>query len=80
MSRAMGADVILNPEEVDPATKISRLTEKRVVDVAVDAVGRQEVFANTMQGVRPGGMVSNQGGYGGLQELTRVDLTPDPAT
>jgi alcohol dehydrogenase len=64
-ARKMGADVLLNFKEVDPVREILRLTGGRGVDVAIEALGRQETFENALRVLRPGGTLSSLGVYSG---------------
>jgi alcohol dehydrogenase len=64
-AKRMGADVLLNFSETDPVREIMRLTEGRGVDVAIEALGRQETFENALRVLRPGGTLSSLGVYCG---------------
>ena len=64
-AKKMGADVLLNFNETDPVHEIMRLTEGRGVDVAIEALGRQETFENSLRVLRPGGTLSSLGVYSG---------------
>ncbi|MCL6478203.1 MAG: alcohol dehydrogenase catalytic domain-containing protein [Peptococcaceae bacterium] len=63
MSRRMGADIVLNPDEVDVVSEIKKLTGGYGVDVAIEALGVQETFEGALRSVRPGGKVSSLGVY-----------------
>ncbi len=65
MARAFGANVILNLKDGDPIPEIKRLTDGRGVDVAIEALGRQETFENALRAIRPGGTLSSLGVYSG---------------
>src|SRR3954447_16915829 len=65
MARRLGANVTLNPHEGDPIAAIKRLTDGRGVDVAIEALGRQETFENALRAIRPGGTLSSLGVYSG---------------
>jgi threonine dehydrogenase-like Zn-dependent dehydrogenase len=65
MARRFGANVTLNPNEEDVIETIKRLTGGRGVDVAIEALGRQETFENCLRATRPGGTVSSLGVYSG---------------
>src|SRR5204863_2993065 len=65
VARTLGADVTLNIEDGDPVAEIKRLTEGRGVDVAIEALGRQETFENALRAIRPGGTLSSLGVYSG---------------
>ena len=45
LSREMGADEVIDFTQEDPVAAIKRLTEGRGVDVAIEALGKQETFA-----------------------------------
>lgn len=64
MSRRFGANVLINHREQDPLAEIKRLTG-RGVDVAIEALGRQETFENALRAIRPGGTLSSLGVYSG---------------
>jgi threonine dehydrogenase-like Zn-dependent dehydrogenase len=64
MARKMGADVIINSAEQDVLAEIRRLTGGGV-DVAIEALGKQETFESALRSVRPGGTVSSLGVYSG---------------
>jgi threonine dehydrogenase-like Zn-dependent dehydrogenase len=64
MSKRMGADVVLDPMNQDVVAEIKKLTGGGV-DVAIEALGRQETFENCLRSVRPGGTVSSLGVYSG---------------
>lgn len=65
MAPRFGADVTLNPGNVDSLDIIRRLTDGRGVDVAIEALGRQETFETALRAVRPGGTLSSLGVYAG---------------
>ena len=65
MARRFGANVTLNVEAGDPIPEIKRLTGGRGVDVAIEALGRQETFENALRAIRPGGTLSSLGVYSG---------------
>jgi alcohol dehydrogenase len=65
VARRFGANVTLNPKEVDVIETIKGLTEGRGVDVAIEALGRQETFENALRAIRPGGTLSSLGVYSG---------------
>ena len=64
MSRRLGADVTLNPLEVDVVSEIKRLTGGGA-DVAIEALGAQQTFENALRCLRPGGALSSLGVYSG---------------
>jgi threonine dehydrogenase-like Zn-dependent dehydrogenase len=65
MANRLGATVTLNSDG-DPVAEIRRLTDGRGVDVAIEALGRQETFENALRATRPGGVVSSLGVYSGM--------------
>ena len=65
MARRFGATVTLNTTQVDPVDMIKRLTDGRGVDVAVEALGRQETFEDALRATRAGGTLSSLGVYAG---------------
>jgi threonine dehydrogenase-like Zn-dependent dehydrogenase len=65
MARRLGANITLNTRDGDPVPEIKRLTEGRGVDVAIEALGRQETFENALRAIRPGGTLSSLGVYSG---------------
>jgi alcohol dehydrogenase len=69
ISRRMGADVALDPAEVDVVAEIKRLTGGRGVDVAIEALGLQQTFEAALRAVRPGGTLSSLGVYSGKLEM-----------
>jgi alcohol dehydrogenase len=60
-----GANVTMDPEDGDCVAKIRELTDGRGVDVAIEALGRQETFENALRAIRPGGTLSSLGVYAG---------------
>ena len=64
-ARRFGANVTLNINDGDPVPEIKRLTDGRGVDVAIEALGRQETFENALRATRPGGTLSSLGVYSG---------------
>ncbi|MBI5104013.1 MAG: alcohol dehydrogenase catalytic domain-containing protein [Solirubrobacterales bacterium] len=69
LSREMGADEVVDFRNEDPVAAIKRLTEGRGVDVAIEALGKQETFQWALESTRPGGIVSSLGVYGGKLEI-----------
>jgi len=64
-SRRFGASVTLNSDDSDPVETIKRLTDGRGVDVAIEALGKQETFENALRATRAGGTISSLGVYSG---------------
>ena len=69
LSREMGADEVIDFTQEDPVAAIKRLTGGRGVDVAIEALGKQETFQWALEATRPGGIVSSLGVYGGKLEI-----------
>ena len=65
MARRFGANVVINHLEQDPVAAIKRLTGGRGVDVAIEALGKQETFESALRAIRPGGTLSSLGVYAG---------------
>jgi threonine dehydrogenase-like Zn-dependent dehydrogenase len=65
MSEKFGADVTLDPTKAGVIAEIKRLTGGRGVDVAIEALGRQETFEAALRSIRPGGVMSSLGVYSG---------------
>ncbi len=63
IARRMGADQIVDFTKVDPVDEIMRLTNGRGVDVAIEALGRQDTFEAALRVLRPGGTLSSLGVY-----------------
>ena len=68
MSKRMGADVVLNQKEVDVISEVKRLTGGGA-DVAIEALGLQETFENSLRCLRPGGTLSSLGVYSGKLQV-----------
>src|SRR5450631_3661994 len=68
MSKQMGADVALDPKDVDLVAEIKKLTGGGA-DVAIEALGLQETFENALRCLRPGGTLSSLGVYSGKLQL-----------
>jgi threonine dehydrogenase-like Zn-dependent dehydrogenase len=64
LARRMGADVVLNYKDQDVLAEIRKLTGGGA-DVAIEALGTQATFENSLRAVRPGGTVSSLGVYSG---------------
>lgn len=65
MSTRFGASVTINPTACNVVEELKRLTEGRGVDVAIEALGRQDTFEAALRSVRPGGVLSSLGVYSG---------------
>jgi len=69
LSREMGATDVIDFTQEDPVAAIKRLTGGRGVDVAIEALGKQDTFQWCLEATRPGGKVSSLGVYGGKLEV-----------
>jgi alcohol dehydrogenase len=69
LSREMGATEVIDFTQEDPVAAIKRLTGGRGVDVAIEALGKQDTFQWCLEATRPGGTVSSLGVYGGKLEI-----------
>ena len=65
MAQRFGATVTLDPTTCDVVAEIKGLTDGRGVDVAIEALGRQETFEWALRATRPGGVMSSLGVYSG---------------
>jgi len=63
MARRMGADHVVDFKKTNVVSEVMRLTDGRGVDVAVEALGRQETFEWGLRVLRPGGTLSSLGVY-----------------
>jgi threonine dehydrogenase-like Zn-dependent dehydrogenase len=63
ISRHMGADEVVDFKKGDVVHQIMELTDGRGVDVAIEALGRQETFEAALRVIRPGGTLSSLGVY-----------------
>jgi threonine dehydrogenase-like Zn-dependent dehydrogenase len=63
IARRMGADHVVDFSKTDPVAEIMRLTDGRGVDVAIEALGRQQTFEAALRVLRPGGTLSSLGVY-----------------
>jgi threonine dehydrogenase-like Zn-dependent dehydrogenase len=68
MSKRMGADVVLDPHDVDLVAEVKKLTGGGA-DVAIEALGLQETFENCLRCLRPGGTLSSLGVYSGKLQV-----------
>ena len=65
MSHRFGASMTLDPKTEDVVRRLKELTGGRGVDVAIEALGRQETFESALRSIRPGGVLSSLGVYSG---------------
>src|SRR5215831_72551 len=69
LAKHLGADHAVDFASSDPVDAIMKLTHGRGVDVAVEALGRQETFEWSMRVLKHGGVLSSLGVYSGKLEL-----------
>ena len=74
MARRMGADVVLNQNEVDVVAEIKKLTGGKGVDVAIEALGTQGTFESALRAIRAGGTLSSLGVYSGKLSMPVDDF------
>ena len=65
VAQRFGASLTLDPTRVDVVARLRELTGGRGVDVAIEALGRQETFESALRSIRPGGVLSSLGVYSG---------------
>lgn len=65
MAHRFGANVVIDYREQDPVELVKAFTHGRGVDVAIEALGRQETFESALRVLRPGGTLSSLGVYAG---------------
>jgi alcohol dehydrogenase len=63
MARKLGVDAVVDFTKQEPVAAIRELTGGRGVDVAIEALGRQETFESALRVLRPGGTLSSLGVY-----------------
>lgn len=68
MSARMGADIVLDYRKVDVVAEVKRLTGGGA-DVAIEALGTQQTFENSLRCLRPGGTLSSLGVYSGKLQM-----------
>jgi alcohol dehydrogenase len=68
MAKRMGADIVLDPKEINVAEEVKRLTGGGA-DVAIEALGLQETFETALRSLRPGGTLSSLGVYSGKLQV-----------
>ncbi len=66
-ARKMGVDVVLDYRKMDVVAEIKRLTGG--VDVAIESLGTQQTFENSLRVLRPGGTLSSLGVYSGKLQI-----------
>ncbi|MGB2716532.1 MAG: alcohol dehydrogenase catalytic domain-containing protein [Vicinamibacterales bacterium] len=65
MATHFGATHTFDPKTTDVVKQLKALTNGRGVDVAIEALGRQETFEAALRSIRPGGTLSSLGVYSG---------------
>ena len=68
MARRMGADIVLDYRRTDVVAQVKKLTGGGA-DVAIEALGAQETFENSLRSLRPGGTLSSLGVYSGKLQM-----------
>ena len=69
VARRLGADHAIDFTTQDPLAEIRELTNGRGVDVAIEALGRQETFEACLRALKPGGVLSSLGVFSGKLTL-----------
>jgi alcohol dehydrogenase len=70
MAHSLGADVVLNYQEVDVLKEIRDLTEGNGANAAIEALGTQITFENALRSIEAGGTLSSVGVYGGKASIS----------
>jgi threonine dehydrogenase-like Zn-dependent dehydrogenase len=68
MAKKMGADVVLDYRNEDVVAKVKALTGGGA-DVAIEALGTQQTFENSLRSLRAGGTLSSLGVYSGKLQM-----------
>lgn len=68
MSKRMGTQMVLDPNECDIVAEIKKVTGGGA-DVAIEALGLQVTFENALRCLRPGGTLSSLGVYSGKLQI-----------
>jgi len=69
LAKTLGADEALDYNKTDPVDAIMKLTNGRGVDVAIEALGKQQTFEWGLRALKPGGVLSSLGVYSGKLSL-----------
>jgi threonine dehydrogenase-like Zn-dependent dehydrogenase len=69
LARSLGADDTIDVSTTDPVNAIMHVTDGRGVDVAIEALGKQQTFEWALRALRPGGVLSSLGVYSGKLSL-----------
>ncbi len=67
LAREFGADYIIDMQKKDPIKEIERITNGRMVEVAIECAGVETTVQTTLSMVRPGGRIVLAGLTGGKQ-------------
>jgi threonine 3-dehydrogenase len=65
LAKKMGADVVLDPREIDVPSKVKELTEGNGVDVLLEMSGNVNALVQGLQSITNGGVVSLLGVFPG---------------
>jgi threonine dehydrogenase-like Zn-dependent dehydrogenase len=68
MAKRMGADVVLDYRSQDVVAEVKRLCGGGA-DVAIEALGTQQTFENSLRCLRPAGTLSSLGVYSGKLQM-----------
>ncbi|MGF1527441.1 MAG: NAD(P)-dependent alcohol dehydrogenase [Candidatus Competibacterales bacterium] len=63
MAKKLGADHVIDFSKTDVVAEVMKITDGRGVDVAIEALGLQETFENSLRCLKPGGTLSSLGVY-----------------
>ncbi|QZX48881.1 zinc-binding dehydrogenase [Mycoplasma sp. E35C] len=63
MAKQMGATHTINFTKEDVKKRVAEITDGRMLDSAIECLGKQATFAQAMELIRPGGTVSSLGVY-----------------
>ncbi|MCA1203693.1 zinc-binding dehydrogenase [Priestia flexa] len=69
LAEKMGADITLNFNEVNVVEEIMKLSHNRGIEVAIEALGKEQTFQQCLKVVRRGGCISSVGVYSGHIEI-----------
>jgi 2-desacetyl-2-hydroxyethyl bacteriochlorophyllide A dehydrogenase len=69
LAKQFGADVVINPNERDPALEIKNLTGKKGADAAIEISGAYPALQQAIRSVQAGGLVVSASYYTGSQPL-----------
>jgi len=69
IAEKFGATQLINPGNTAPVTRVLELTEKKGVDVAIEAVGIPQTFELCEEIIMPGGHIANIGVHGKSAQL-----------